>query len=183
MKIIGKMTGLRLLEEIANNNLSCGTMVRYKRDDLILTSNPPQPVYEYYKYTVGDKRFHRCDENGKLGATGQQRFMNYSTLNKTFEIVEMDKEFEIYKMGKTAIYQSADSISIRPIIEEEQDIKEISNDHEFYCYSQYETYKNEIDKVLYILKAINSVNDRLSITNNKINELIKAVNELKKNER
>lgn len=69
------------------------------------------------------------------------------------------------------------------IIEEEQDIEEISNEHNFYCYSQYEEYKNEIDKVLYIIKAINSVNDRLSNTNNKINELIKAVNELKKNER
>ena len=96
MKIIGKMTGLRLLEEITNNNISCGTMIRYKRDDLILCSNPPKPVYEYYKFTKGDGRFHRCDENGKLGAKGQKRFMNYGTLTKEFEILEEveDKEYE-----------------------------------------------------------------------------------------
>ena len=94
MKVITKMTGLRLLEEIVNNNLSCGTIIRHKREDVALMSNPPQPVYEYYKYTAGDKRFHRCNENGKLGAKGQPSFMNYQTLYKEFEIIEEDKEIE-----------------------------------------------------------------------------------------
>lgn len=95
MKVITKTDGIDLLKMIANDELECGTMIRYKRNDLVLTSNPPQPVYEYYKYTAGDKKFHRCDENGKLGAKGQQRFINYSTLNKVFEIVEIeDKKIE-----------------------------------------------------------------------------------------
>ena len=94
MKVITKMTGLRLLEEIVNNNLSCGTIIRHKREDVALMSNPPQPVYEYYKYTAGDKRFHRCNENGKLGAKGQPSFMNYQTLYKEFEIIDEDKEIE-----------------------------------------------------------------------------------------
>lgn len=88
MKVITKVDGIDLLNMIVNDDLECGTMIRYKREDIILTSNPPQPVYEYYKYTAGDKKFHRCDENGKLGSKGQQRFINYSTLYKVFEIVE-----------------------------------------------------------------------------------------------
>jgi hypothetical protein len=92
MKVIGKMTGLRLLEEITNNNISCGTMIRYKRDDLILLSNPSKPVYEYYKFTKGDGRFHRCDEHGRLGAKGQNRFMRYAILKQEFEIVEIIEE-------------------------------------------------------------------------------------------
>lgn len=96
MKVIGKMTGLRLLEEITNNNLSCGTMIRYKREDIILPTNPPKYVYEYYIYTAGDKRFHRCNEEGKLGANGQQRFMCYATLKKEFEIIEEEQDIEHY---------------------------------------------------------------------------------------
>ncbi|MBQ7798714.1 MAG: hypothetical protein IJ371_06295 [Clostridia bacterium] len=139
MKVITKMTGLRLLEEIANNNLSCGTMIRYKREDLMLMSNPPQPVYEYYKYTAGDKKFHRCDENGKLGAKGQERFINYSTLNKVFEIVE--------------------------IIEEEQDIE-----HYDYCDNP------DVMMPSVIANNFQRLNEDLDI-------IVKAVNELKKNER
>ena len=104
MKVITKMTGLRLLEEIVNNNLSCGTIIRHKREDVALMSNPPQPVYEYYKYTAGDKRFHRCNENGKLGAKGQPSFMNYQTLYKEFEIIEEDKEIEELKLNYSGVW-------------------------------------------------------------------------------
>lgn len=141
IKVTGKTTGLRLLEEIINNNLSCGTMIRYKRNDVALMSNPPQPVYEYYKYTAGDKRFHRCDENGKLGAIGQQRFMNYATLKKEFEILEIEEEQDI----------------------EYQDIKELTDD-DIYFYPECSDDSKENFK-------------------DKINELVRAVNELKKNER
>ena len=103
MKVITKMTGLRLLEEIVNNNLSCGTIIRHKREDVALMSNPPQPVYEYYKYTAGDKRFHRCNENGKLGAKGQPSFMNYQTLYKEFVIKEEDIEIEELNLDADAL--------------------------------------------------------------------------------
>ena len=74
MKVIAKLTGLQLLEESINNNLSCGTMIRYKNDNHVLIKNGVlEPVYAYYKYTAGDKRFHRCDSNGKLGAKGQKK--------------------------------------------------------------------------------------------------------------
>lgn len=99
MKVITKIDGIDLLKMIANDELECGTMIRYKKNDLVLTSNPPQPVYEYYKYTARDKKFHRCDENGKLGAKGQQRFINYSTLNKVFEIVEIEENKETEELN------------------------------------------------------------------------------------
>lgn len=99
MKAITKIDGIDLLKMIANDELECGTMIRYKREDLTIFKQMSNNitidcVYEYYKYTAGDKRFHRCNEKGKLGATGQQRFMNYSTLNKTFEIVEIEENLE-----------------------------------------------------------------------------------------
>ena len=104
IKVITKMTGLRLLEEIVNNNLPCGTMIRYKREDIALMTNPPQPVYEYYKYTAGDKRFHRCDENGKLGAKGQIRFMSYSSMKKEYEVLEIiEEDKKIEKWGNGAL--------------------------------------------------------------------------------
>ena len=170
MKIITKMTGLRLLEEIVNNNLSCGTMIRYKRDDVALMSNPPQPVYEYYKYTAGDKRFHRCNEKGRLGAKGQQRFMNYGTLKKEFEIVELIEE-EIEKPLKIrgyAVYKNKDGMSFRPIIDEEQDIEEleiIEDGGDTGINGEYMNYK------------------QFRVVGYKINELVRAVNEIKKNER
>lgn len=148
MKVITKMTGLRLLEEVVNNNLSCGTMIRHKRQDIALMSNPPQPVYEYYKYTAGDKRFHRCNENGKLGAKGQPSFMNYQTLYKEFEIIEEDKEIE-----KLEIYS---------------DEKNFNEEIHF---------KN-------ILKVSKNgeceVTEEISVIVDKINELVKVVNSIKK---
>jgi len=65
------------------------------------------------------------------------------------------------------------------IIEEDKKIEKLDNEHKFYCYTQYESYKNDIDKVLYIIKAINYVNDRISNSNNKINELIEEIEKLK----
>lgn len=157
MKVIGKMTGLRLLEEIINNNLSCGTMIRYKRDDLILCSNPPQPVYEYYKYTAGDKRFHRCDENGKLGATGQQRFMNYGTLKKEFEILEIEEEQDIKEVLEIELLGQCDN------------------------WLQSKTTNKHLDMELnpYILKVITR---NFELLYKKQCELIKAVNKLKNKE-
>lgn len=153
-----KVNGLELLQMIVNDELECGTMIRYKREDLMLLPYPLQPVYEYYKYTTGDKRFHRCDENGKLGATGQQRFMNYSTLNKTFEIVEtieddnpLDDGYEPFK--------------------EEQDIEELTYGLSWdgSCPKGIEDTLRNFSRVIFMSKE-------------KINELIKAVNKLKNKE-
>lgn len=58
------------------------------------------------------------------------------------------------------------------IIEEDKEIEKLENEIEFYSYSKYEELKNDIDKVLYILKAINLVEDKISNLNNKINEII-----------
>lgn len=146
MKVITKMTGLRLLEEIVNNNLSCGTIIRHKREDVALMSNPPQPVYEYYKYTAGDKRFHRCNENGKLGAKGQPSFMNYQTLYKEFEIIEEDKEIE--------------EIEIHYHSDLEEYVASTLTNNNWYI----ETFDSKYDEMIMY----------------KINELIRALNELKK---
>ena len=59
------------------------------------------------------------------------------------------------------------------IIEEEKKIPEkMENEHEFYSYAKYEENKNEIDKVLYILKAINLAEEKIGNLNNSVNEII-----------
>lgn len=149
MKIINKLDGIELLQMIANDEIDCGTMIRYKRNDVALMSNPPQPVYEYYKYTAGDKRFHRCDENGKLGATGQQRFMNYSTLNKTFEIVETIEDDPLE--------------DLMPFFEEEQDIEELpdySHIDDDIVYNWSSSEKALKDKINELIKAVNKLKNK-----------------------
>lgn len=146
MKVITKIDGIDLLKMIANDELKCGTMIRHMSEDVILATNPPQPVYEYYKYTAGDKKFHRCDENGKLGAKGQQRFINYSTLNKVFEIVEI----------------------------EEKEIKKL--DTKRYKYSLTLGYNYNC-----MCENFEEIKDEFKRTQDKINELVKAVNSLKEN--
>lgn len=147
MKIIGKMTGLRLLEEIINNNLSCGTMVRCKNQSV--SDAMEIPIYDYYIFTKGDGRFHRCDEKGKLGAKGQKRFMGYSTLKKEFEILE--------------------------IIEEEKDIEELNKN--LFWDSDYklseENYQESGKRITVVLQDISD----------KVDELVRKVNKLNKEEK
>lgn len=66
------------------------------------------------------------------------------------------------------------------IITEDKEIEKLENEIEFYSYSKYEELKNGVDKVLYILKAINLVENKISNLNNKINELIDKVNKLER---
>ena len=66
------------------------------------------------------------------------------------------------------------------LIEEDKEIEKLENKIEFYSYSKYEELKNDVDKVLYILKAINLVENKISNLNNKINELIDKVNKLER---
>ena len=65
------------------------------------------------------------------------------------------------------------------IIEEEKEIEKIDNEHDFYCYTRYDSFKNDIDKVLYLINGINATNDRITDTNLKLNELIDEVKKLK----
>lgn len=65
------------------------------------------------------------------------------------------------------------------IIEEEKEIEKIDNEHDYYCYTRYDSFKNDIDKVLYLINGINATNDRITDTNLKLNELIDEVKKLK----
>lgn len=58
-------------------------------------------------------------------------------------------------------------------LEEEKKIPEkLENEHKFYSYASYEGNKNEIDKVLYILKALNLAEEKIDNLNNSINSII-----------
>lgn len=65
------------------------------------------------------------------------------------------------------------------IIEEEKEIEKIDNEHDYYCYTRYDSFENDIDKVLYLIQGINATNDRITDTNLKLNELIDEVKKLK----
>lgn len=185
MKVITKMTGLRLLEEIVNNNLSCGTMIRCKNQNI--SDAMEIPIYEYYIFTKNDGRFHRCDENGKLGVKGQNRFMNYGTLTKEFEIVEIievdedpterEKIFEnIYRQNKMlhkAIYDylgepyEYKNGKITPIsqLKKDKDIEEI--EYIVRCNSGYEDER--------LNKDFSNLCNKVNINTLKINELIRKI--------
>ena len=65
------------------------------------------------------------------------------------------------------------------IIEEDKKIEKLENEKEFYAYTSYEKNKNDIDKILYILKALNLTEEKIDNLNSKMNELIDEVNKLK----
>lgn len=53
----------------------------------------------------------------------------------------------------------------------EEKTKKIDEEHNFYSYSKYDEIKNEVDKILYILKPLNRLEEKTS-------NLAKAVNYL-----
>ena len=66
------------------------------------------------------------------------------------------------------------------ILEEQKKIPEkLENEQKFYSYVRYEENKDEIDKVLYILKAINLIEEKIGHLNNSINEVIDYLDYLK----
>lgn len=110
------------------------------------------------------------------------RDYEYSTNDEGIDYIGIDKETGIKYYLSDVIgdnYLGFIFSTTVETIEREKEIEEISNEHNFYSYSEYNERKNEIDKILYIVSAINSVNNRLSDTNIKINELIRRVNKLK----
>ena len=68
------------------------------------------------------------------------------------------------------------------IIEEDKQIEKLENEIEFYSYSKYEELKKDVDKIIYILKAINLTENKINNLNNKLNEIIDKVNSLEKNQ-
>ena len=59
------------------------------------------------------------------------------------------------------------------VLEEEKKIPEkLENEKKFYAYTRYEENKDEIDKVVYILKAINLAEEKIDNLNNSINSVI-----------
>lgn len=63
-----------------------------------------------------------------------------------------------------------------------EEIEELEYAHNFYSLTKYDELKLEIDKIAYLLRGINESID-LSLKNKiKINELVREVNRLKRNE-
>lgn len=111
------------------------------------------------------------------------RDYEFSIIDGDIDYIAIDKETWVNYYLTDVIgenYLSSIFSTTVEILEEEKEIEEISNEHNCYNYSEYNERKNEIDKILYIIRAINSVNDRLSDTNIKINELVREVNKIKK---
>ena len=44
------------------------------------------------------------------------------------------------------------------LIEEEKEIEKIDNKHDFYCYTRYDSFENDIDKVLYLIIPSTPIN-------------------------
>ena len=79
-----KASGFELLEMIKEKKLEDGTIIRC--ENIQISDVMEIPIYEYYIYTAQEKKFHRCNKDGKLGVKGQIRFLNYETLYKEFEV-------------------------------------------------------------------------------------------------
>lgn len=60
----------------------------------------------------------------------------------------------------------------------ENKIEKAENEINFYDYASYDALKNKIDKILYILRAINLAETKINNLNNKINEIINKVNSM-----
>lgn len=99
------------------------------------------------------------------------------------KIYEYDKDQDDYSTFVISHYEYLlDDINITSQLNDEVEILDeeefeyiqgLENKKEFYCYTEYEKYKNDIDKILYILKAINITEEKIDNLNNQINQLIK----------
>ena len=101
----------------------------------------------------------------------------YNRLEKKVYIMIVCKENLFYKLDQLEIQLN----SRVEEIEEPQEHKipeKLENEKEFYAYTRYEENKDEIDKVLYILKALNLAEEKIDNLNNKINEIIDCLEEI-----
>jgi len=102
------------------------------------------------------KKIKYCDE--MFGFTG------YNSASKNYNN-ELEDLFEI--LDGSMLNDEVE------ILEEEKKIPEkLENEKEFYAYTRYEENKDEIDKFLYILKAINLAEEKIDNLNNSINSII-----------
>lgn len=91
-----KVNGIELLQMIKDGKIEDKTIIKSQRHELTFshTGHYFKIIDEYYIFNSYEGKFHRCDKNGKLGAKGQTRFMNYETLYTRFEIIEPAEEIE-----------------------------------------------------------------------------------------
>lgn len=85
-----EVDGIEILRMARDDELKPKTILKTKDINICGDSD----YYIYYE----DNRFHRCDENGKLGAKYQNRFLNYEVLNKEFELILPIENKEIEKI-------------------------------------------------------------------------------------
>ena len=89
-----KVDGITLLEMARDNKLKSRTILKTEHEKQYFDDRD----YDYYIY-FGDNQFHRCNEKGILGSKFQNRFLNYETLKKEFELIEPKEEKEIEEIN------------------------------------------------------------------------------------
>lgn len=92
--------------------------------------------------------------------------------------------FESYINDDNTLIQNATNLATLlnlkvEIIEEDKKIEKLENEKWFYDYATYDSYEDKIDKVLYLIKAINLLETKINIMNDKVNEIIDKINEEK----
>ena len=87
------MTGIDLLKMAQEGKLKPKTIVKALHE----RQYSDDRFFDYYIYQ-NDNMFHRCNENGKLGSKYQDRFLNYKTLSKSFEIYKIIEEPDLFEM-------------------------------------------------------------------------------------
>ncbi len=82
------MKGYEILSKVLNDEIKPKTIIMTEHEGQYFDD---YKTYDYY--LVGnDKMLHRCNEDGKLGAKYQDRFLNYKVLEKDFEIYKIIEE-------------------------------------------------------------------------------------------
>lgn len=87
------MKGYEILSKVLNDEIKPKTIIMTEHESQFFDD---YKTYDYY-LVENDKMLHRCNEDGKLGAKYQDRFLNYKVLEKNFEIyknIEEDKKIE-----------------------------------------------------------------------------------------
>lgn len=87
------MKGYEILSKVLNDEIKPKTIIMTEHEGQYFDD---YKTYDYY-LVENDKMLHRCNEDGKLGAKYQDRFLNYKVLEKDFEIykiIEEDKKIE-----------------------------------------------------------------------------------------
>lgn len=86
------MKGYDYLKKALDGELKPKTIIRTTHT--MVESELNVKLHDYYIYE-NDNMFHRCNEQGKLGAKFQDRFLNYKVLEKDFEfycVLEEEKK-------------------------------------------------------------------------------------------